>query len=309
MNLSVESVLMIALVAYIFYYLISNCCCNRVEAMTDTLLTSACNTGPCENQKCVYDNSCVTEGGLGCIENTGCKFCGGKYPSCDGNCSKTLFKMDGQLCSEIKVPPEVYPPESMNYKDGTCKDAAGSRHIEMLREVSPSYLTELCGDSCCTETKYVICSENHIWDGKKCEECLDTQIVENGKCQCPENNIWDGAKCKECLDTQIVKNGKCQCPKGYSWNYEIKECVPSCVCAHFISTGDCSISGYDGVKYRLDSNFCNSRLSETECTKDNKGIEYCTWSPQLPAPPPPACNKNYKWNKYTKECEYCPNCY
>jgi len=96
MNLSVESILMFALVAYIFYYLIRNCCCNRVEAMTDTLLTSACNTGPCENQKCVYDNSCVTKGGLGCIENTGCKFCGGKYPSCDGK-SKSKGKC---VCSK-----------------------------------------------------------------------------------------------------------------------------------------------------------------------------------------------------------------
>uniref|UniRef100_A0A6C0FDT4 Uncharacterized protein n=1 Tax=viral metagenome TaxID=1070528 RepID=A0A6C0FDT4_9ZZZZ len=130
------------------------------------------------------------------------------------NCSKTLFRIRGLNCSEIKVPPEVYPPKSMNYKDGTCKDAAGSRQIEQQSKGSPHHLTELCGDSCCTETKYVICPENNIWDGEKCDEC-------------PPGSVPDGAKCKECPNTQIAKNGKCQCPENHIWNgKKCNKCPP-----------------------------------------------------------------------------------
>lgn len=216
----------------------------------------------------------------------------------DRDCTKILSKMDGQICSEIKVPQSVEIPSSMKFKGGNCMNTIGSRNIEMLSKSSPRHLTELCGDSnCCTEIKY--------------KKCPDRQIVINGSCQCPDNSIWDGKICNECPNTQIVINGKCQCPTGRSWNYVKRECVPSCTCSHFLSTGECFVYGVDGHKdmYPFSKSICNTRLSDKECTKDNtKSYSLCEWSPQ-PPPPPPPCKPGYRRNTQTGECYYCPHCY
>ena len=163
MELTVEHVLMLALVFCAFYYLMGGCGCKEGavfdtdgKRVSDKKCPQAGKTTAChaDYQHCIYDEESCPDG-KGCIANTKCRLCGpDDYGDCNIDVGYNLRQCQDQIDDYLLVDPQdpLLEGSLLQYLSmGAGKDLDPD-HKEALRTMyKDAYhmITDVCGCEHC----------------------------------------------------------------------------------------------------------------------------------------------------------------